>query len=144
MLHFPVWAYRGATLAVYALALLRGGRPERILAGICTVLWIWGNLLSPYMLGERLPQQLAKDLALLGLIVALALRYDRWWLLVAGMTAVLWIATDLAGMLSPHDPWAFGTAVWTWNAIFLGALAAGTWASWRRTLAGLRAPPALR
>jgi hypothetical protein len=144
LLHFPPWLYRAVTVLVYVFALFAGGRPERLLAGVCAALWFYANVASPYWLGERLGYQLAKDIALLVLIVTLAIRYDRWWLLVAGATGVLWVATDLAAMISPHDPWAFGTAIWTWNAVFLAALLAGTWSNWRSGQAAGKVAPALR
>jgi hypothetical protein len=128
----PLWIDWSAPVLVYALALLKGSAPERLVGGLCAIGWAYGNIFHPYWLGEKLTWQLTKDIVLLVFVVGLAVCYDRWWLLVAGMTAVLWVATDVAEIIAPVHPWAFGTAIWTWGWIFLAALATGTWFSWRK------------
>jgi hypothetical protein len=131
LLVIPHWIDWTAPVAVYLFAAAKGSAPERIVAAVGGAGWLYGNVLRPHWYGQMLPTELAKDMVLLVVITWLALRYDRWWLLAAGSMALLHVATDVAGMLSPVHPWAFGTAMWTWNWIFLGALAAGTWANWR-------------
>ena len=65
-----------------------------------------------------------------------AVRYDSWPLLVASMASVLSVATDAAELLNPLHRWAYFTALFTRNYIYLAALAAGAWTSWRRRRAG--------
>jgi hypothetical protein len=139
LLVIPLWIDWTVPVLVYLFALTKGSAPERIVAAMSAVGWFYGNVLQPHWLGEMLPIDLAKDAVLFAAIAVLALRYDRWWLFLAGSTALLRVATDVAGMVIPLHPWAFGTAMWTWNWIYLGALAAGTWWSWRgrRPLAGV-------
>jgi hypothetical protein len=127
----PLWIDWSAPVLVYAFAMLLGSTPERIVGGVGAAGWLCGNVLQPHWYGQMLPAELAKDLLIFAVVTALALRHDRWWLLAAGSATLLAIATDVAGMIMPVHPWAFGTAMWTWGWIFLAALAAGTWVSWR-------------
>ena len=122
---------RSITGAVDGFALLKGGKPERILAGFVGAIWFWNSFLHRYWLGSGSMYQLALDVAVLLSVVVLALPYDRWWLLVAGMTSVLCIATDVSAFAMPLHWWTYGTALFTWGYVFLAALATGTWRAWR-------------
>ena len=139
----PAWIDLAIAGLAYAFAMSMGSAPERIVGGSCAGWLIYNNVVAPHHLGEMLPFHLAKDALELALITALAVRFDRWWLLVAGMSVVLWVATDAAGLILPVDGWALGTAMLIWSYIFIAALAAGTWTSWRRRAAAARpgAPP---
>lgn len=133
----PPWFDYSALVFVYASALLKGGAPERTAAVVFGGTWLF-SLAIHDRLGAMPVFETVKDSIRLVVIVVLALRFDRWWLLVGGVTSVLAVATDLAGRLAHIDPWAFGTAIWTWTWIFLAALATGSWSSWRERRTELR------
>ena len=68
---------------VYAIAWLRGGRPERLGAGVL----LFGGLLAgpanAWEIGGVYPAWVALDGAILLLFVWLCFRVDRWWPMVA-------------------------------------------------------------
>ena len=123
----PTWICRTVTASACGFAVAKGSMPERIVGAVCGFVWLWDNFVHPYLLGQRMGYELAKDSLELAILIVLALRYDRWWLFVASMANLLIVATDVANMMAPLHPWAFGTAIWTWSYIRLAALAAGTW-----------------
>jgi len=127
---------RSVTGAVYGFALLKGGKPERMLAGLIAAIWFWHSFVHPYWLTARSTYQLTLDIAVLLATFALALRYSRWWLLVAAMAGVLRTATDIASFIIPLRAWTYGTALIVWGYVFLAALTTGTWASWQGRRAG--------
>ena len=131
MFMIPIWLDQAIVAAVYGFALLKGGAPERILAGICGVVWFWNTFVHRLWLGHGSPYLMTTHVLLFVVTVALAFHYDRWWLLVAGMAGVLSVATDAAALMMPLHWWAFGTALFIWSYIFIAALAAGAWTSWR-------------
>jgi hypothetical protein len=138
----PPWILRSSSVLVYTFALWKGSIPERALAALCAALWFEGNVVHPSSIGDRPAFELAKDSLVCLFTLALATRFDRWWLLVAGMATLLGVATDAAGLIVPVHRWAIGTAHWIWGYLLYGALTAGAWASWRRRSAAPEPAPA--
>jgi hypothetical protein len=127
----PYWIDYASVWGAYAFALALGSAPERIVAGVFSLNYALELLFLPHASGQMLAFDLAMWLAHLALIVALALKFDRWWLLFGGMIQLLSAATSAAGMLHHVHWWAYGTVAWMWEYLFLGALVSGTWSSWR-------------
>lgn len=127
----PYWIDYSVPALVYAFALWKGSAPERIVGGLCALNSLYFNLIDVHWLGASLVLDLGRDLLFLAVTATLALRCDRWWLLVAAMTMLLRVATDVAEIVQPVGLWAFSTTIWTWNWIFVATLASGACSAWR-------------
>jgi hypothetical protein len=116
----------GAVLTpiVTVVVMWRGGRPERIVA----LASLAAYLISPYaqrltsghwpLLGVALV-----DVTLCALLVVLALRYDRVWLLVAAGVETATVMAHLGMILDPTlMARGYVTSLWIFYFIFLGAL----------------------
>jgi hypothetical protein len=118
---------------VIALALWQGQAEERITAGA-----LFANIIASKLSmasGWHEPEWLVLlvDTLLLALMIWLAIRTERWWLLwcsafqlLSGVTHVA-IAADPT--LMPRAYWV-STLIWTYMVLF--ALGAGTWGAWTR------------
>jgi hypothetical protein len=135
LLVIPDWFAISALVFAYSFALLAGGAPERIFAAVFASTWLLSMAIHDRV-GEMPLYETVKDTVRLALVIWLAMRFDRWWLLVCGMAALLLVGTDIAGILVSIRPWALGTAVWTWSYLYLLTLTVGTWLSWRSRLGG--------
>ena len=125
-------------LAVYVLAWFRGGRPERLGAGVFVVTFVVSAIIFDWEIGGFFWAALVLDCARLVIFGWLCFRYDRWWLLV--VTAAVGL-TVLAHALRLLDP-GFSQVALASSAVGLGyvidlALLLGVW---ERRLAG--EPPA--
>jgi hypothetical protein len=117
-------------------AFLRGGRYERLIAGVCilgtiaTVI-VHSPLNRMYVHVEG--GALAVDLAVLIAFTFVALQSDRFWpLWVAGLQLTTSVAHFLKA-LDPHlIPQAYGLAVRFWSYPILVILAVGSWRAHRR------------
>jgi hypothetical protein len=120
----PHWVTLTLTLAVVTLALARGGRSERLVAvlTLCNIVWAQTH---PAVYGERESVDLVHDTGAAVIMTLIALRSNRWWTLAAA--SVWWIATatEVAQLIAPVGPWAYGTAELVWWWLFLACLAAG-------------------
>lgn len=125
----PYWIDWAVPALIYVLAVWKGSPPERIIGAYCGALEGFNNLLVPHRVGQMPYLELAEAFIFLLLIVAISMRYDRWWLLVAAAASLLGVATRAAGFFVPLHGWAAGTAQWTWAWVSLAALATGTWRS---------------
>ena len=112
------------TPLVTVVVMWRGGRPERIVA----LASLAAYLISPYaqrlssghwpLLGVALV-----DATLCALLVVLALRYDRAWLLAAAGVEVATIMAHLGMILDPTlMARGYVTSLWIFYFIFLAAL----------------------
>jgi hypothetical protein len=125
MSHSPIQTL-GAVLTplVTVMVLWRGGRPERIVA----LASLAAYLISPYaqrLSGGRWPLLGVGlvDVSLCALLVALALRYDRVWLLVAAGVELATVMAHLGMILDPTlMARGYVTSLWIFYFIFLGAL----------------------
>lgn len=120
--------------SVCLFALWRGGRDERIVA---TALLL-NTLASKLALGSNWvePEYLVLfvDVALFGLLVALALRTTRWWVLWCAAFELLIVVTHVAIIFDPTvraRSYATGMIIWSYMALL--PLGFGAWESWRRT-----------
>jgi len=125
MSHSPVQTLGSVlTPIVTVLVVWRGGRPERIVA----LASLAAYLISPVaqrLGGHHWPLLgvAMVDVSLCALLVALALRYDRAWLI---MTAGVELATVMAHLGMVLDPTlmarGYVISLWIFYFIFLGAL----------------------
>jgi len=117
-------------------AFLRGGRYERLIAGVCilgTVATVIVNSPLNRMYVHVEGGALAVDLAVLIAFTFVALQSDRFWpLWVAGLQLTTSVAHFLKA-LDPHlIPQAYGLAVRFWSYPILVILAVGSWRAHRR------------
>jgi hypothetical protein len=117
-------------------AFLRGGRYERLVAGVCilgTIATVIVNSPLSRMYVHVEGGALAVDLAVLGAFTLVALQSDRFWpLWVAGLQLTTSVAHFLKA-LDPHlIPQAYGLAVRFWSYPILVILAVGSWRAHRR------------
>jgi hypothetical protein len=127
----PYWIEWTLPWVVFALAILLGSVPERTIAIACAMVLANSDFVMPHRSGQMLTLELCTSIATFVLTTAMALRWDRWWLLFAAMISLLMVGLNIAGMLTPVHWWAFGTAGWTFAYLFLASLSAGTWTAWR-------------
>ena len=91
--------------AVSALALWRGGEPERVAAVGVLVAWFLTPLAQvPIDLYDPQWGMLAVDTAFLGLLLTLALRSNRIWLLFAAAFQLLGVVIHMAIVVDPSLP----------------------------------------
>jgi hypothetical protein len=117
-------------------AFLRGGRYERLIAGVCilgTIATVIVNSPLNRMYVHVEGGALAVDLAVLIAFTIVALQSDRFWpLWVAGLQLTTSVAHFLKA-LDPHlIPQAYGLAVRFWSYPILVILAVGSWRAHRR------------
>lgn len=84
-----------------ALGWFRGGRPERAAVAVILAAWAIGLALADWRLGRSAVGPALSDLGLLSALAWLALRHDRWWLLVATAAQSLAVAAHAALALQP-------------------------------------------
>ena len=125
----PQTAWRTALILVCALALWRGGWPERLAAAAFAV----ASFVQPVVLNTRAwldPQWgiLWVDGLLFAFLLALTLKADRRWLLFASAFQLLSVIIHIA-ILADHSvaplPYRRGLVIWSY--LTLVALAVGTW-----------------
>ena len=117
-------------------AFLRGGRYERLIAGVCilgTIATVIVNSPLNRMYVRVEGGALAVDLAVLIAFTFVALQSDRFWpLWVAGLQLTTSVAHFLKA-LDPHlIPQAYGLSVRFWSYPILVILAVGSWRAHRR------------
>ena len=117
-------------------AFLRGGRYERLIAGVCilgTIATVIVNSPLNRMYVRVEGGALAVDLAVLIAFTFVALQSDRFWpLWVAGLQLTTSVAHFLKA-LDPHlIPQAYGLAARFWSYPILVILAVGSWRAHRR------------
>lgn len=88
----------GLTYAVMALLLWKGRTPERIVVVALFALQ-WGTPFVDHLFIGHFRWGVASlSFAMFCLLVGLALRYDRWWLLLAAGAQLIAVSTHLAGI----------------------------------------------
>lgn len=116
----------GAVLTpiVTVVVMWRGGRPERIVA----LASLAAYLISPYaqrLSGGRWPLLgvALVDVTLCALLIILAMRYDRRWLLLAAGVELATVMAHLGMVLDPTlMARGYVISLWIFYFIFLGAL----------------------
>ena len=124
--------------AVSGFAFWRGGRPERLVAAVNIAAWLASPLVEDHR--NWLDPQwgiLGVDILFLAVLLWLALRTDRRWLLFAAAFQLLGVVTHGAMMADRTvGGWAYITAGVIWSYLVLTSLAVGTWFQWRRRQIG--------
>lgn len=118
----------GLTYGVMALLLWKGRTPERMVVVALFALQ-WGTPLVDHLfIGHFRWGVAALSFAMFGLLVGLALRYDRWWLLLAAGAQLIAVSTHLAGIAgSDALLWSIvSTRMVVWFELLLLALF-GVW-----------------
>ena len=121
----------GTLFLICTYALIRGGVPERVGAGI----FIAATILTALAATSARPGFhtvevgiLVVDVAMFGAFLALALRSTRYWpLWMTGLQAVQ-VAGHAARLVDPTMiPWAYAVAQGFWSYPMMAILAIGTW-----------------
>ncbi len=133
-----VWAV--AMFAVFAFALWRGGRTERVVAVANIAAWI-ATILVQNRHNWLDPQwgMFTVDVAFLLLLLWCVVTSNRLWILPAAAFQLLAVVTH--GAILADDgvrAWTYMTALILWSYLVLITLAVGTYTHWRVT----SAPPA--
>jgi hypothetical protein len=118
----------GLTYAVMALLLWKGRTPERIVVVALFALQ-WGTPFVDHLFIGHFRWGVASlSFAMFCLLVGLALRYDRWWLLLAAGAQLIAVSTHLAGIAgSDALLWSIvSTRMVVWFELLLLALF-GVW-----------------
>lgn len=118
----------GLTYAVMALLLWKGRTPERIVVVALFALQ-WGTPFVDHLFIGHFRWGVASlSFAMFCLLVGLALRYDRWWLLLAAGAQLIAVSTHLAGIAgSDAMLWSIvSTRMVVWFELLLLALF-GVW-----------------
>ena len=121
-----VWAL--TVMAVCGIAMLRGGRYERLAAGV--MLAAWALTMVVYRAGFRETEWgiLVVDLAALAAFVWIALNSSRYWPLLAAGFHLLAIVTHLARTVDQQvGAWAYLTAEILWGYLLAFAIGYGAW-----------------
>lgn len=122
------------SLIVLAILLAAGRTPERVAAGTLACLMF----ASPYLgLVDPVANALASGVAL-AILVFLALRYERWWLIGAAGLQLVVFSTHFAPLLNPQERiWGAVTLrIVLWQALMalcLFAIGESRWASYAQT-----------
>jgi hypothetical protein len=88
-------------VAIFALW-LKGGRPERLTAGLMVLVFPVSYFLHPMRMGPVMVGDAALDIAMTVFFAWLALTRERWWPLVMTGTMVLTLLVHTATYLLPH------------------------------------------
>lgn len=133
-----------SALVILPLAWVKGGHAERAAVVLFIGAYISGPFLQGYRIGEFMVAVALGDLVVWSVFLWLALRYDRWWLLLAAAAQSLNVLSHAAIILTPDVTTrdAVG-AQWVFGLVSLYALLSGVL---ERHLAGERAaaPPLSR
>lgn len=131
-LALPPWVWPVVITLICGAALWKGGRPERLVAVALFAAWLasLAVFMSPW-----LPPHVGVwlvDLLLLAVLVAVALRTDRYWPIFVAGFHLLTVLTHAARAIDPKaGAWAYATASVIFSYLMLYALAFGTWGAWR-------------
>ena len=132
----------GATmLAMFAIAMRRGGADERLAANTVLIGWLLTKLVSRYQGQQTEWGVLVVDLGALAVFVWVALRSPRYWPLFAAGFHLLALVTHLARMVDPTvGGWAYLTAGIIWGYLLLASVGYGAWTAPRYAPASTPAP----
>lgn len=120
-----------STLAIFALGWLKGGHVERKGVLFLVLAYVAALLVQDLNRGNHQTGVMIVDAALLVALTWMALRYDRWWLLVAVACQVLAIIAHGALWLNPEIGLRSNVVTrWLFGLIQLYALAGGVFERW--------------
>lgn len=128
--------YASFAVSVIALAILlaAGKAPERMAAAALIALMF----VSPYLAREGPIAHALVSGAALAILIVLALRYDRWWLIGAAGLQLVVFSTHFASLVIPQDRiWGAVTLrIVLWQALIalcLFAIGESRWAVYAKT-----------
>jgi hypothetical protein len=98
---FLIAYYVLSWVAIIALW-LKGGRPERLTAGVIVLAFPVSYFLHPLRMGPVMVGDAALDIAMTLFFAWLALTRERWWPLVMTGTMVLTLLVHASMLLFPH------------------------------------------
>lgn len=123
--------------ATAALAYARGGRPEKTIAlslVVATVLTFLTGLLASVSFDTVEIGLLVIDIALLGVMLLVAMRADRYWPMVVAALQLILVLVHIAKVVSGDAlPWVYAFVLAFWSYPILAVVMIGTWRHSRRT-----------
>jgi hypothetical protein len=128
----PPWYGLTLTALVCGAAFWKGGRDEQFAAGGMLLGWLATLVLrDPRWLGIQWGA-LGADIFFLAVLLAIALRTERYWPLAAAAFQLLAVVTHVARMVDHGlNGWTYATAGIIWTQLVLLALGVGVWGAWR-------------
>jgi len=120
------WGLVGLGAAALALALLFGGREERIFAA-AKACALGGALIPTAGPTNAVLRDIVVDLALLAVILPLALRSNKAWPLAAASLCLAGLMTGAAQLLAHARPQAYAIVQGGWDLLAACVVAAGAW-----------------
>ena len=136
MLEPRLFVYTGCLAITCGYALLCGGWPERLGAGINlagSAITLFVGLLTPAIWQSVMPGLSLIDLLVAACFLALAIRTTRYWPVWAFGFSIAGVTAHLARAIQPSVPamaYFRSEAIWAYPS--LAALAIGTWSARRR------------
>lgn len=119
------------SLAVFAVAWLKGGHTERLGVAAVIIAFILSYLLTPLRIGDLRVGEAAVDIVLTLVFLWMALSRDRWWPIAATAFMVLSLMVHLAMILVPElDQRADVSARYGLGVLTIIALLAGVGERW--------------
>jgi len=119
------------SLAVFAVAWLKGGHPERRGVAFLVVTFIVSYLATPLQVGELRAGEAVADMVLTLALGWMAFRGDRWWPFAATAFMVLSLMVHLSLLLVPElDPRADVSARFGLGVLVIAALLCGVGERW--------------
>ncbi|WP_029416630.1 hypothetical protein [Brevundimonas bacteroides] len=120
--------YLVSTFAVWAIVWWKGAKPERLGVLLLIANYTLGGLLDPLRLWWTLP---LNDLACVAVLLWMAFRFDRWWILAAAAAHLLLIVVHISVLSDPSlDMRVYVASRWVFGVIGLYALLAGALERW--------------
>lgn len=135
----------GFSLAVFALAWLKGGHPERLGALVMSAAFVMAAVAPPVLVaGDLILFDAIADVALLAIFLWMSLKGDRWWPFLAAAAMFLTGVVHSAMILVPElDTRADLSARLGLTLLMVLALLAGVgerWLAGERPVSTLRKP----
>ena len=125
------WVLVGLGCAALVLALLLGGRDERIYAAAKAITAVGDVLIGTSSSAGAVAREAGIDLALFAVVLPLALTSSKIWRLAAASLCIAALMTAAAQMLIHATPSAYGIAQGGWGLLADLVVALGAWNAWR-------------
>lgn len=123
--------YLVVSLVALALGWLKGGHPERLGVVFWLAGWMLAVLLNDVRIGSLRWGVALCDLASLGAVLWLALRFERWWPLGVSACLILMLVVHLCAVLIPEmTPLGESSAQLGLGMLAVLIQAAGTFERW--------------
>lgn len=123
------WVLIVAGLALLSVALVLGGREERIFVAAQAASALAEHSLLTF--GENIGGAVLIDLAVLAVVLPVALTSQKVWPLLAASLCVATLMTEAAQALVHADVEAYAIAQGLWDLLANFVVAVGAWNVWR-------------